>query len=136
MITPCGFNTLFRPRKVVQLWHMRQHIVADHQISLRAVRHELLCQVFSKEPDERLDAALLRRRRNVFCRFNAEHRDTLSHEVLQQIAIIAGNLDDLTGSGEVETFYRHLHIRPWRVAAMSRNTTRNRRNPRKSTLEP
>ena len=115
---------------------MRQHIVANHQISLRAVRHELLGQVLSKEPDERLNAALLRRRGHVFCRFNAEHRDALSHEVLQQIAIIAGDLDDVTGSIEAETFVPPSPHTPWRVAATSRNTTRNRRSPRKSTLEP
>jgi hypothetical protein len=55
-----------------------------------------------KKRCQRRDAPLLRRRGDVARRLDAEHRHAAALEVLQQVAVVAGDLDHLVALAEVE----------------------------------
>jgi hypothetical protein len=48
--------------------------------------------------------------RDVCCRFNAKHRNSSGLKVLEQISVVACNLDDLAVSAELETLDHHFTV--------------------------
>ena len=81
------------------------------------VRHEEVCRsvrvpkarssLASEELHERWDAGRFRGRCDVACRLDAEHRHTPLLEVLKQVAVVAGDLENVARRAKAEPF-RHL----------------------------
>ena len=68
--------------EVVQVGHLREHVVAEHEVGVPALGAEPLREVDAEELDERRHAALLRRARDVRGRVDAEDGNPLGQEVL------------------------------------------------------
>ena len=86
--------------EVVDVWHLRQYVVADHEICLLAGGNELPCRLAAEEFDQRRDALGLGHSRHVGGWLDTEHRDLPRHEVLEQVTVVARELDDVTVGSE------------------------------------
>ena len=86
---------------------MRQHVVGDEQVGAASVRGELARELAAEEPHDRRDAELARRLGDVRGRLDAERRDAALDEVLQQVAVVARDLDDQAVGAEAEALDRH-----------------------------
>ena len=95
MTTPSGLSRMRHAGdEVVEVGHLRQHVVADDEVGLRALGDQLLGEPRAEE----IDAASGRPSRrprfgDVGRRLDAEHGHAERQEVLQQIAVVAGQLD-------------------------------------------
>ena len=94
--------------EIVDVGHLRQDVVADDEIGRRELRRERP----SEEPGERFDAAFLRRLRDVLGGIDAEHLEAARDEELQEVAVIARQLDDAAVAAEPEPLDRHRRIAP------------------------
>ena len=81
----------------------------------------------AEELDEGGDALLDRDLRDVRGRLDAKHRDALGQEVLQQVAVVAGKLDDEAGAVQPETIGDEIRIALRVLAPSCRHTTKNTR---------
>ena len=79
--------------EVVEVRHLRQHVVADDEVGPLALGDELGRQPLAEELDPARYALLHRDLGDVGGRLDAEHRHAQRQEVLQQIAVVAGQLD-------------------------------------------
>ena len=82
--------------EVVQVGHVREHVVAEQQVGAAPVRRASAVAV--SVPKNRTSVGmplLLGDRGDVGGRLDAQHRDRLRREVLQQVAVVARDLDDL-----------------------------------------
>ena len=82
--------------EIIQLRHVRQYIVPEQQISLSIFRHDLPGRLLSEESHRGRNSLFNRHLRHVRRRLYAEHRYSMLHKMLQQIAIVAGNLHGQT----------------------------------------
>ena len=73
-------------------------------------RDEPLGELDAEELDERRHAALLRRDRDVRRRVDPEHRHALRQEVLEQVAVVRGELDDEALGAEAEPVGDHVRV--------------------------
>ncbi len=97
--------------EVVQVGHVRQHVVRHHQVRLAVLAHQRPRQLGTEELRQGRHTLLLGRRRDVPGRVDAEHADAARHEVAQQVAVVRRHLDDergraqalSLGSGRAET---------------------------------
>jgi hypothetical protein len=96
--------------KVIEVGNLGENIVADDQVSFFSIGTHLRGKARAKEFDQCGNSFCPCRFRDICRRFNAEDRDGLRDEVLQKIAIIAGNLDDETIPIEIELFGDFLTI--------------------------
>ena len=96
MITPVGLSSDLHPgHEVVQIGHVGQHVVADEQVGLFALGGQCPCGVGAEEAASASGHLLLARGLgDIGGRFDAEHRNARCDEVLQQIAVVARDLDD------------------------------------------
>ena len=97
--------------KVIELRHMREHIVADDQIGLPALARQGPRQMLAEELDQGRNADLLRRGGDGIGRIDAEHRHAHGDEILQQIAVVAGKFDHQAVGVEREAPARHVAVR-------------------------
>ena len=97
--------------EVVEVGHVREHVVAQQQVGSRALVAEPRRQLGAEELDQRRDPAFLRRRRDVGRRLDAEDGQLALDEVLEEVAVVAGDLDDLVRRSEVEPRRRLLDVR-------------------------
>jgi hypothetical protein len=70
-----------------------QNIVPKEQIRLLAVLDHRPCSLLSEELDQRRDALFFGDPGDISRRFDPEHRHSRLLEVLQQVAVVAGELD-------------------------------------------
>ena len=96
--------------EVVQVRHLREHVVAEHEVGGAALADEPLGELDAEELDERRHAPLLGRDRDVRRRVDPEHRHALRQEVLEQVAVVRGELDDEALRAEAEPVADHLHV--------------------------
>ena len=96
--------------EIVEVRHLRQDVIADHQVSLLCLAHHFLGGLAAEKPDQRWHALFNRHPCHVGGGFNSQRWDSLPDEVLQQIAVVAGQLDDQTLFVEVEPNDNHVHI--------------------------
>ena len=90
--------------EVVQVRHLGEDVVADDQVGRPALRDELAAAVSAAEElDERRDAALDRRRGDVGGRLDAEDGNAPRDEVLEEVAVVARELDDAGARAEAES---------------------------------
>ena len=96
-MTPSGFSRqLHAGDEVVEVGHLRQHVVADDEVGLLALGGQLLRRASRRRTRTSVGTPLL----------DAPTSATLAagsmpstgtparHEVLQQVAVVAGELDD------------------------------------------
>ena len=88
--------------EVVEVGHLRQHVVADDEIGALALRHELGRELRSEEIDAGGYALLDRHLGDVGRGLDAQDGNAQRQEVLQQVAVIARQLDDETVGSELQ----------------------------------
>ncbi len=81
--------------EVVDVRHLGQDVVADDQVGRVAIVRERARQLFAEERDAGGHALGLGGRRNIGGGLDAENRDAHCFEMLQQVAVIAAQLDHL-----------------------------------------
>ncbi len=78
----------------VEIGHVGEHVVPVHDVGGAAAGHQLCRQLGAEELAHGGDPAFLAGHpRDIGGGFDAEHRDTLVMVVLQEIAVVAGDLD-------------------------------------------
>ena len=80
--------------EVVDVRHVRQHVVRHHQVRLLAAGAQPLGERHAEEFLDDRKAAGARRRRGARGRLDAEALDAAASHVLQQVAVVGGDLDD------------------------------------------
>ena len=98
--------------EVVQVRDVGQDVVADDQIGLPMLFGHLAGGLAAKEPDLGGDAALRGGTGDVGRGFDAEGRHAARDEVLQQVAVVARDLDHAAGAAEAEPTADHLDVAP------------------------
>ncbi len=94
-MTPRGASSDLHPgHEVVEVGHLGQDVVADQQVGLLSPPDELRGGLPPEELDERRHALLDRNGRDVRRGLDAERGDAALHEVLEQVAVVARQLDD------------------------------------------
>ena len=88
-----GLQKLRHPgREVVEIGYLRQHIVADDQVGALALGGQLRCELAPEEVDQRRDALVDGDLGDIGGRLDADHGHLQRREVLQQVAVVAGEL--------------------------------------------
>ena len=106
-----GLQQEFEPaHEIVQLGHVGQDIVPHDEVGLQTFGAQATRRVCSEEFDARRDALLDGGLGHICGGFDAQHRDAFGDEILQQVAVIAGDFYDLTLRVQSETLDRHLDI--------------------------
>src|SRR5262249_12377239 len=82
--------------EVVEIRDLRQHIVADDEICLPPLGHELLRKLQAEKLDESGNILLARRLGHIGGWLDADHRNAQRQEVLKQISVVASDLKHLT----------------------------------------
>ena len=86
-----------------QIGHMRQHVVAEQQIRGISFRFQLTSGFRTKENVFRRNPFLSRNFRNIARRFDTQNGNASIAKVLQKVAVIAGNLDNLRLRRQIRT---------------------------------
>ena len=96
--------------EVVEVRHLRQHIVTDHQIGSLAIGGYLPRGLASEELHQRRHTFFHGHLGNIGGRLDAQSGNSFVDEVLQQIAVIARQFDGQALPAETETFRNHVHV--------------------------
>ena len=88
--------------EVVDVGDLREDVVPEHEIGVTALRGEPTPELAPKNSVIVSDAARDRGLGDVPRRLDAEHRDALREEVLQEVAVVRGELDDEAVGAEPE----------------------------------
>ena len=96
----------------VQIGHVGQHVVGGHQVGAIAAGGEVLAGFCIEEHHVGAHADGAGRLRRVGRGLDAEHRDVLGQEVLQQVAVVARHLDDEGFRPQSQAFGHRLGIAP------------------------
>src|SRR5262245_4181652 len=91
---------------------MCQHVVPDDEIGMPVLLADVTGRGGAEEPDKSGDASLGRRRGDVGRGIYAEDANAMTHEVLQQVTIVARDLHDEARVVEGETLDHGVDIRP------------------------
>jgi hypothetical protein len=94
----------------VKIWHLGEDVVAENEVSLHT--SQIPRSLHAKKLDQCPDSPLFGGTGNVCCRINAEDRNAFPDKELQQIAIIAANLDNLARGPKVEPFGDRVDVLP------------------------
>jgi hypothetical protein len=98
-------------RKIVDVRQMGKHVVACENVGANALAAQCRRSLNTKETDAGGNTALfLCHRRDVRCRVDAQHRNTAFLEVLEQITVVASNLDDARIGVQAEALDHHAGI--------------------------
>ena len=81
--------------EIEDIGHVGQHVVGSGEVRLVALGGEPPGGVAAEEGDLRRHAALHRHAGDIGRRLDAEHRHAAGDEVLQQVAVVARDLDNL-----------------------------------------
>ena len=81
------------------------------QVRAKPLLRQVPCHRLPEETDPGGDPPLLGRRRHVGGRLDAQHRDAPLHEVLEEVAVVAGQLDHQAVRSEAEALGGHPHVR-------------------------
>src|SRR3954469_25816062 len=80
--------------EIVQVRYVCQHIVCREQVGLDAFVHQSLCQISAEILDPRGNTNFSRRFGHFASRLDAQASNASLDEILEQIAVVAGQLDD------------------------------------------
>ena len=110
MITPPGFEQDLHARdEVVEIGHVREHVVAQQQVGGRLAR-ERPRSLLAEELDQRGDALSERHLGDVGRRLDPEYRDLTVLEELQQIAVVGGDLHNVAPLVQTEALDHLLGV--------------------------
>src|SRR5205085_11126259 len=98
--------------EVVEVRDMREHVVPDQEVGAPARRGEPRRGLAAEELDFRRNPPLARDLGDVRGRLDPEHRDPALDEVLEEVAVVAGDLDHVRALAEFEAGGRHLRVPP------------------------
>jgi hypothetical protein len=79
--------------KIVQIGHVRENVIADQKIGSPIFLTDLCSAIAPKELNDRWNSFVLCDRSHIRRGFDPEHFNAAFGEVLQQIAVIAGEFD-------------------------------------------
>ena len=97
-------------REALDIGHVGKDVVPRHQVGAAVSRGDLAAGVGAQELDLGPDAPGPGRFGDVRGRLDAEHRDTRSLEMLQQITVVAGHLGDEAAGRQPETLGHRLRV--------------------------
>ncbi len=117
--------------EVVEVGHVGEHVVGGDQVGLAALG-EPRRGLDAEERDLGRDALGDRDLGDVGGRLDAEHGHAALGEVLQQVAVVAGELDDLALQPRARSARSSPPRSGARGRASSSSTTRSTRSPRRS----
>ena len=99
--------------EIVDVGDVGHDVIAKQQVGGLAVGDKFLRRLHAEKFHDARNLFLLPRDfRDVGGRFDAEHGDALRLEVLEQIAVIAGDFDDLAFGVEAESLDHHVAVAP------------------------
>ena len=113
--------------EVVEVRDLGQDVVADDEVGVPALAHQALGEVAAEELRQRRHAARLRGRGHVVRGLHAEDGHAAGHEVLEQVAVVARQLDDEARPAQVAALDHRVGVLPARAPPSCRRTTRSRR---------
>lgn len=87
---------------------MGQYIVAEQEIRLAVLGHDLVGAAAAMKAHRGANALILCHFGDIGRRLDAEHGHALSHEMLQQVAVVARDLHDQTIGPDAEAL-THEH---------------------------
>ncbi len=96
--------------EVVEIRHLGQHVVAEDEVGLDTVGCERCALLLAEERHVGGYADLDGGLGDVRCRLDAEARDAGLDEVLEEVAVVAGELDDHRVGAEAEPLGDHVDI--------------------------
>ena len=109
--TPPGLSRILQAlHEVVGPGHLGEHVGPADQVGLLALRRQLARRPLAEERDQGRDALLDGHLRHVGRRLDAEDGDALLHEVLQQVAVVARDLDHEAVLPEAEPLRDHVRV--------------------------
>ena len=88
--------------KIVDVRHMRQHVIGDGQVCCSALLHQFAREAHTEKILDDIDAACPRRPRRAGCGLNAQAGYPARFYVLQEIAVVRGDFDHLRGGIETK----------------------------------
>ena len=113
MITPSGFSRMRHAGdEVVEVGHLGQHVVADDEVGLLALRDELPSASSRAEELDRASArpCSIATLATLAAGSMPSTGTPSGKKVLQQVAVVAGELDDEAVRAEAEALRDHLAI--------------------------
>ncbi len=96
--------------EIHQVRHMRQDVVSDDQVRLGLLCNQLACEFNAKEFCDGRNANILGCFCNIAAWFDTQYRDIALHKILQQVAVVAGDLDDRLLCSDIEAVANHVDI--------------------------
>ena len=85
--------------EVVDVGHLREHVVADEQVGLPSLGDERARGLAPEELEERRHPSGNGGLGDIHGGLDPERRNAACHEVLEQIAVVARDLDHMAGAG-------------------------------------
>jgi hypothetical protein len=96
--------------KAVQIGHLGEDVVADDQVGHGPLARELRSQLGAEELGERGNALVLGHLGHVEGRLDAENGDALLDEPLEQVAVVARDLDNQAVGRELQPLGDHVDV--------------------------
>ena len=96
--------------EVVDVGNVRQHVVAEEDICTSMLGSDFGRGLAPEESHDGRNTLVDRAPGHVRRRFDAQHRHTAGDEMLQQVAIVAGDLHHLAGCAEREALDHHFSV--------------------------
>ena len=128
MTTPCGRqHRCHAGDEVVEVGDVGEDVVGDQQVGAAALGHEPGGELAAEELDDGLDAPLPGDLGDVGGGLDAERRDAALDEVLEQVAVVAGELDHQAVRAEPEALDRRSPRSRARARPRSPSRRRSRR---------
>src|SRR5688500_11780655 len=81
--------------KIIQIWNMCQNIVPDDEISRPAVLQQVKRGLLTKKKHLGIDTLSLCYFCDIGGRLDTQHRNSTCHKILQEVPVIARDLDHL-----------------------------------------
>src|SRR6476661_7717976 len=97
--------------KVVQVWHMCQHIVPDNEIRRPAIFNEVARSFFAEKEHFRLYAFSFGYLCHICRRLHTEDGNSSCYKILQEVPVVTGNLNNLGVLAKTEPRSDHIDIR-------------------------
>ncbi len=88
-------ENLHSPDKIIEIGHLGEHVITDKQIRAQPFLRQPARGLFAKEFDDRGDALSDGNLGDVCCRLDAGGRNPRSHEMLEEVAVVAGQFDNM-----------------------------------------
>ena len=112
MATPCGLSRRAKPRdEIVDVGDVGQDVVRDGQIGLLTLGNEPFREAHAEEVLHDRKTQLARGARRAGGGFDADTWDSASLHVLQQVAVVGGDLDHKAGVRQREPVHHRRDVR-------------------------